>query len=387
MKRTVYLDNAATTRLYPEALRKMLPFMDGIYGNPSSGHAFGRKALDAVNYARNQVASLIGASADEIYFTSGGTESNNLALTGCAGKFPDKKHIITSLVEHNAIINVCEALQSQGYDTTYVTPEKDGRISPEKVEKAIRYDTFIISIMTANNEVGSINNLSAIGKIAKKKGILFHTDSVAACGHIPINVKAKQIDMLSASSHKFGGPKGCGFIYIRKGVSISPIILGGSQEGNLRAGTLNVPGIVGTGEAARICELNMAYHNTKTALLRDALIGKILHNIPHARLNGVDIYGPERSSRLPGNAHISFANVNQAALVNALSDNGIYVSSASACKKNSNVPSRVLLSMGYNESEAQGSVRFTLSDEICMDDIDYTVSVIRSVVSSLRNNQ
>ena len=372
--KNVYMDNAATTRLYPNVLNKMTPFLTDIYANPNSSHIMGKYALNALNTARTQLARTLGAEPDEIIFTSGGTESNNLALKGLAKEQTVKKHIITSLVEHNAIINVCEDLQKDGYEVTYITPDKEGKIPVWKIEKAIRNDTFLISIMYANNEVGTIMDIKEIGYLARRNGIYFHTDAVAAFGHVPINVCDENIDLLSASSHKFGGPKGAGFLYVRRGIKLHPIILGGSQEAGLRAGTQNVPGAVGTAAAAEISLRNMRYHSLRTASLRDRMIQKVLREIPGARLNGCT------DKRLPGNVHFCFRGISSSNLIQALNSYGIYVSSGSACKSASNAPSRVLLAMGYTESEANGAVRFTLSDELTTEDIDYCVDVLKRIL-------
>lgn len=385
MKRLIYLDNAATTRMSEEVLNEMLPFFRQTYGNPSAIYSFAGEAAKAVARARRQAAELIGAEAEEIYFTGGGSESDNWALKAAAEAYASKgRHIITSKIEHHAILHTCAYLEKQGYEVTYLDVDEDGKISLDKLRAAIRPDTILISIMTANNEIGTIEPISEIGKIAHENGVLFHTDAVQAYGHIPIHVNNMNIDMLSASGHKFGGPKGVGILYIRKGVKIRSFIHGGAQERNRRAGTLNVPGIVGFGKAAQLAgETNEASSHMKEradkeARLRDHLIERVLSEISYVRLNG------HRTDRLPNNANFCFHFVEGESLLILLDQVGICASSGSACTSGALEPSHVLLAIGLPHEIAHGSLRITLSEETTLEEIDLVVDELKRIVERLR---
>lgn len=381
MKKNIYLDNAATTRLHPDVLKAMMPYFCDEYGNASSAYALGKQAMKAVNMARYQAARLIGAGKDEIFFTSGGSEADNWAIKRFAIKNSHKgKHIITSAVEHHAVLHTCQALEKLGFTITYLSPDKYGCIEAEAVADAIREDTILISIMTANNEVGTIMPIRSIGRIARRNGIAFHTDAVQAYGHIPINVNDSMIDMLSVSAHKLGGPKGAGFLYIRNTADIDSFIDGGSQEMGLRAGTYNVPGIVGLGRAAELAYQNMYRHNQKILRLRNLLIKRTLSEIPDTVLNG------HRNNRLPNNANFSFKNIDASALLLMLDSKGICASAGSACATGAINPSHVLLAMGIPYETARGSLRFTLSYENTEEEINYTVDTLKDCVRVLQKN-
>lgn len=380
MKKYIYMDNAATTQVKEAVLQSMLPFFREIYGNPSADHAFAREAKEAVEKARVKTASLIGAKADEIFFTSGGSESDNWALKAVAETNESKgKHIITSKIEHHAILHTCEYLEKKGYDITYLDVDEDGKIRLDELEKSIRNDTILISVMAANNEIGTIEPITEIGRIAHDRGVLFHTDAVQAYGHIPLNVTDMNADFLSASGHKFGGPKGVGFLYVRKGVGISSFIHGGAQERSRRAGTYNTPGIVGMGEAAAIAKVKMEENLRKQTLLRDYLIGRVLREIPDVRLNG------HRYDRLPGNANFSFASVKSASLLILLNKLGICASGGSACTAGSTEPSHVLTAIGLSRDMAESALRLTLSEETDKEEIDFVVDNLKEITERLRN--
>ena len=380
MKKYIYMDNAATTQVKEAVLQSMLPFFREIYGNPSADHAFAREAKEAVEKARVKTASLIGAKADEIFFTSGGSESDNWALKAVAEANESKgKHIITSKIEHHAILHTCEYLEKKGYDITYLDVDEDGKIRPDELEKSIRDDTILISMMAANNEIGTIEPITEIGRIAHERGVLFHTDAVQAYGHISLNVTDMNADLLSASGHKFGGPKGVGFLYVREGVGISSFIHGGAQERSRRAGTYNTPGIVGMGEAAAEAKAKIEENLRKQTLLRDYLIGRVLREIPDVRLNG------HRYDRLPGNANFSFASVNGASLLILLNKLGICASSGSACTSGSTEPSHVLTAIGLSRDMAEGTLRLTLSEETDKEEIDFVVDNLKEITKRLRN--
>ena len=380
MKKYIYLDNAATTQVKEAVLQSMLPFFREIYGNPSADYAFAREAKEAVEKARVKIASLIGAKADEIFFTSGGSESDNWALKAVAEANEHKgKHIITSKIEHHAILHTCEYLEKKGYEITYLDVDQDGKIRPDELEKSIRNDTILISVMAANNEIGTIEPITEIGRIAHERGVLFHTDAVQAYGHIPLNVTDMNTDLLSASGHKFGGPKGVGFLYVREGVGISSFIHGGAQERSRRAGTYNTPGIVGMGEAAAIAKVKMEENLRKQTLLRDYLIGRVLREIPDVRLNG------HRYDRLPGNANFSFASVKSASLLILLNKLGICASGGSACTSGSTEPSHVLTAIGLSRDIAEGALRLTLSEETDKEEIDFVVDNLKEITERLRN--
>ena len=378
--RMIYLDNAATTRVHPEVFAAMTPFFTEEYGNPSAIYGFAQSAKNAVDHARETIAKSIGANTEEIYFTGGGSESDNWALKATAEAYVSKgKHIITSKIEHHAILHTAQWLEKQGYEITYLDVDENGLIDPEQLEKAIRPDTILISIMAANNEIGTIEPLKEIGKIAHEHGVLFHTDAVQAFAHIPLNVDEMNIDMLSASGHKINGPKGIGILYIRKGVKIRSFIHGGAQERSRRAGTHNVPGIVGMAKATELSTEKMEERNKYEIELRDYLIDRVLSEIPYSRLNG------DRTRRLPNNANFCFRFIEGESMLILLDQNGIYGSSGSACTSGSLDPSHVLLAIGLPHEIAHGSLRLTISEETTKEDIDYTVDRLKEIIARLRS--
>ena len=357
----------------------MLPYFTEYYGNPSAIYSFAGESKKAVDEARANVAALINARTEDIYFTGGGSESDNWALKATAEAYESKgKHIITSKIEHHAILHTCAYLEQKGYEVTYLDVDEDGKISLEELEKAIRPDTILISIMSANNEIGTIQPIKEIGKIAHDHGVLFHTDAVQAFGHIPIDVEEMNIDMLSASGHKINGPKGIGVMYIRKGVKIRSFIHGGAQERKRRAGTHNVPGIVGIGTAAKLAKENMEERSAKEIALRDHLIERVLKEIPYTRLNG------HRTDRLPNNANFCFRFIEGESMLILLDQAGICGSSGSACTSGSLDPSHVLLAIGLPHEIAHGSLRLTLSEKNTMEEIDYTVDELKKIIERLR---
>lgn len=379
MSRLIYLDNAATTRVSEEVLDAMLPFFRETYSNPSAIYSFANTGMQAVTEARQEAANLINARPDDIYFTGGGSESDNWALKATVEAYGAKgKHIITSKIEHHAILHTCAWLEKQGCEVTYLDVDVDGKISLDELEKAIRPDTILISIMAANNEIGTIEPIAEIGRIAHEHGVLFHTDAVQAYGHIPLDVEAMNIDMLSASGHKFNGPKGIGLMYIRKGVKIRSFIHGGAQERKRRAGTSNVPGIVGLGKAAEIAGKTMAERSAKEIALRDHLIDRVMAEIPYTKLNG------HRTDRLPNNANFCFRFIEGESMLMFLDEEGICGSSGSACTSGSLDPSHVLLAIGLPHEIAHGSLRLTLSDETTMEDIDFVVDELKKIIARLR---
>lgn len=379
MKKLIYLDNAATTQVSEEVLNEMLPFFRQSYSNPSAIYSFAGEGKKAVDRARGQAAELIGANVEEIYFTGGGSESDNWALKAAAEAYGAKgKHIITSKIEHHAILHTCEYLEKQGYEVTYLDVDGEGKISLEELKNAIRPDTILISVMAANNEIGTIEPIGEIGKIAHENGVLFHTDAVQAYGHIPINVDDMGIDMLSASGHKFNGPKGIGILYIRKGVKIRSFIHGGTQERNRRAGTSNVPGIVGFGKAAEIAGETMEARTGKEVTLRDHLIERVLSEIPYVRLNG------PKTDRLPNNVNFCFRFIEGESLLILLDQLGVCASSGSACTSGSLDPSHVLLAIGLPHEIAHGSLRITLSEETTLEEIDFVADELKRIVERLR---
>lgn len=380
MAKTIYLDNAATTMVNPKVVDAMMPFFTEYYGNPSSIYSFAGKAKEAVEDARAAIAGILGAKTEEIYFTGGGSESDNWALKATAEMYGSKgKHIITSTIEHHAILHTCDYLEKQGFEITYVGVDENGRIKLDELKEAIRPDTILISVMAANNEIGTIQPLKEIGAIAKEHGILFHTDAVQAFAHIPINVDEMNIDMLSASGHKINGPKGIGIMYIRKGVKIGSFIHGGAQERKRRAGTHNVPGIVGMGMAAKIATEEMQERMAYECKLRDHLIERVLTEIPYSRLNG------DRTNRLPNNTSFCFRFIEGESMLILLDQAGICGSSGSACTSGSLDPSHVLLAIGLPHEIAHGSLRLTLSEQTTMEEIDYTVDELKKIIERLRS--
>ena len=378
MKR-VYMDNAATTALRRDVLDAMMPYLTDIYGNPSSLHDFGQEAHKAVENARHQVASALNAEDNEIVFTGCGTEADNMALKGIAEKYQSKgKHIITSSVEHHAILHTCEYLEKHGFEVTYLPVDEYGMVKAEQVRDAIRSDTILVSIMFANNEVGTIMPIKEIGAVCREKGVLFHTDAVQAVGHVAIDVKAMNIDLLSLSAHKLHGPKGVGALYIRKGIVIPSLLHGGAQERRRRAGTENVAGIVGLGKAIEIACSDIEGTAKRMCYLRDKLINGIEASIPEVKLNG------HRTERLPGNVNFSIKYIEGESILLMLDINGIAASSGSACTSGSLDPSHVLLAMGMPHETAHGSLRLTLGDDTTEDDIDYVLEVLPEIVVKLR---
>ena len=380
MKKLIYLDNAATTKTSEEVVAAMLPYFTEYYGNPSSVYEFAGESKQAVSNARRTIAETLGAQENEIYFTAGGSEADNWALKATAEAYQNKgKHIITTRIEHHAILHTAEYLEKRGFEITYIGVDENGVVKVDELEKAIRPDTILISVMFANNEIGTIQPIKEIGEIAKKHGILFHTDAVQAYGQLPINVDELHIDMLSSSGHKLNGPKGIGFLYIRKGVKIRSFVHGGAQERKRRAGTENVPGIVGYGKAAEIAAKTMKERTAKEIELRDHLIDRVLAEVPYTRLNG------HRTNRLPNNANFSFQFVEGESLLILLDNNGICGSSGSACTSGSLDPSHVLLAIGLPHEIAHGSLRLTLSAETTLEDIDFVVDCIKQIIERLRS--
>lgn len=380
MEKLIYLDNAATTQVHPEVLEAMLPFFTEDYGNPAAFYNFSQKAKKAVDEARENVANLIGAKPEEIYFTGGGSESDNWAIKATAEAYQHKgKHIITSKIEHHAVLHTCQWLEKKGFEVTYLDVDEDGVVKLEELKAAIRPDTILITIMAANNEIGTIQPLKEIGEIAKEHGVLFHTDAVQAFAHIPINVDEMHIDMLSASGHKIHGPKGIGAMYIRKGVKILSYIHGGAQERRRRAGTHNVPGIVGMGKAVELASKNMETESKKIAELRDYLIAQVLEKVPYARLNG------HKTNRLPNNANFCFRFIEGEGMLILLDQAGICGSSGSACTSGSLDPSHVLLAIGLPHEIAHGSLRLSLSEKTTKEEIDYTVEKLAVIIERLRS--
>ena len=379
MEHMIYLDNAATTKTAKEAVEAMIPFLEENYGNPSSIYSLGGKSKKALMIAREEIAKSIGAKPQEIYFTAGGSESDNWALIATAEAYEAKgKHIITSRIEHHAILHTCEYLQKRGFTVTYLDVDEDGMIRLEDLERAIRPDTILISIMAANNEIGTIQPIAEIGAIAKEHQILFHTDAVQAYGHIPMNVEECHIDMLSASAHKINGPKGTGFLYIRQGVKSRSFIHGGAQERSRRAGTENVPAIAGFGAAVKKAFDNIESRTAKETELRDYLMERISSEVPHCRLNG------HAEKRLPNNVNFSFEFIEGESLLIMLDMKGICASSGSACTSGSLDPSHVLLAIGLPHEKAHGSLRLTLSEENTKEELDYVVECIKEIVAKLR---
>ncbi len=368
----IYLDNAATTRVYPEVVEAMLPYFTEHYGNPSSIYSFAGEAKRAVAKARDVMADLLNASPEEIYFTGGGTESNNWALKATAEAYASKgRHIITTKIEHYAILHTCEYLEKQGFEVTYLDVDEYGIVKLSELRAAIRPDTILVSVMAANNEIGTIQPIAEIGQITREHGVLFHTDAVQAFGHIKIDVDKMNIDMLSASGHKINGPKGIGLMYIRKGVKIRSFIHGGAQERSRRAGTHNVPGIVGFAKAAEMAKVSLNERAAYVTKLRDYLIDRVLTEIPYSRLNGA------RKMRLPNNANFCFEYIEGESMLILLDQNGICASSGSACTSGALEPSHVLLAIGLPHEIAHGSLRLTLSAKNTKEEIDFAVDQLK----------
>lgn len=380
MEKIRYFDHAATTAVKEEVVKEMLPFFGIHYGNASSLYCIGRISKRAVEQARSQVAKAIGAKTKEIYFTSCGSESDNLAIKGVCRAYKEtgKNHIITTKIEHPAVLHTCQSLERDGYKVTYLNVDKEGMISLEELEDAVSPNTVLISIMAANNEVGSIQPIEQIGLIAKKHQVLFHTDAVQAIGNMKINVENMNIDLLSLSAHKFYGPKGMGALYVKKGVEFDKIQDGGHQENDKRAGTENVAGIVGLGKAIEIADQAIEVYNPKLSKLRDYYIQRVEKEIPYVKLNG------HREKRLPGNANISFRFIEGEALLLNLDEKGICASSGSACSSGSTNPSHVLVALGLPQEWGKGALRVTLGEENTLEDIDYLVDALKEIVSNLR---
>lgn len=380
MQTKYYFDNAATTPVREEVLQEILPYFREYYGNASSIYSIAKESKKALEAARAKVAAAIGATPDEIYFTAGGSESDNMALRGVVNASKkEKKHIITTKIEHHAILHTAEFLETKGVDVTYLNVDEFGKISLEELENAIRPETVLISVMFANNEIGTIQPIAEIGEIAKKHGVLFHTDAVQAVGHVPIDVEKLQVDLLSMSGHKLGAPKGIGAIYIRKGTRISPLIFGGAQEKKLRAGTENIAGIVGLGKAAELAVAEMEETTKKLTALRDKLIHGILESIPDSRLNG------HPTDRLPGNCNISFSYIEGESLLLLLDALGIAASSGSACTSGSLDPSHVLMAIGLPHEIAHGSLRLTIDRENTEEQVDFILEKLPGLVQRLRD--
>ncbi len=379
--REIYADNSATTKLSPVVLEKMLPYLTEVYGNPSSIYRIGGKAREALDQARENIAKNLGAQrANEIYFTSGGSESDNWAIKGVAHamKKKGKTHIITSKFEHHAVLHTCEALEKEGFEITYLDVYENGLVKPEDVAAAIREDTALVSVMYANNEIGTIQPIPEIGKICRERGVIFHTDAVQAAGYVRINVEEQHIDLLSMTAHKLHGPKGCGLLYVRRGVPIETLIHGGAQERGRRAGTENVAGVIGLDAALELALDGMEERNKRLSSLRDRLMDELL-KIERSRVNG------DRVHRLPNNVNMCFEGIEGESLLLRLDMNGISASSGSACTSGSLDPSHVLLAIGLPHEIAHGSMRLSFSEETTDEDIDVIAAVVPEVVQYLRN--
>ena len=376
----IYLDNAATTKTAPEVVDAMLPYFSEYYGNASTIYSLGAESKKAMDHARQTIADSLGAKPEEIYFTAGGSESDNWALKATAEAYASKgKHIITTKIEHHAILHTCEYLEKRGFEITYLNVDRDGLISLDELKAAIRPDTILISVMFANNEIGTIEPIAEIGEIAKEHGVLFHTDAVQAYAQVPIHVDEMHIDMLSASGHKLNGPKGIGFLYIRKGVKIRSFVHGGAQERSRRAGTENIPGIVGLVAAVERAMRIMDSKTRKEIELRDYLIGRLENEIPHCWLNG------HRTKRLPNNINFSFLFIEGESMLIMLDMKGICASSGSACTSGSLDPSHVLLAIGLKHEEAHGSLRLTLSEDSTKEEMDIVAEEVKKIVQRLRD--
>ena len=376
----IYLDHAATTKLSPLVLEKMMPYLTNQYGNPSSIYSLGRKSKAALEYARDDVAKIFNCKGSEIYFTSCGSESDNLAIRGIVAAHSSKgKHIITSKIEHPAVLETCKALETQGYEVTYLDVDSDGKIKLDELENSIKAETILISIMFANNEIGTIQPIKEIGEIARKHKVIFHTDAVQAVGTINIDVEKLNIDAMSISGHKFYGPKGIGALYVRKTVRFNKIQTGGHQEKNKRAGTENVANIIGLTEALKIATNNLEENNERLTTLRKYYLERLEKEIPHIKLNG------HKEDRLPGNANVSFKFIEGESILLHLDANNIFASSGSACTSGSLEPSHVLLAIGLTHELAHGSLRVTFGNENTVEDIDTLIKVLKTTVDKLRN--
>ena len=380
MSKNIYLDNAATTKLNPKVLDEMMPYLKGMYGNASSIYSIGRESRKAVDTARDRVAKALNANSSEIFFTSGGTESDNWGIKGVAFANQKKgKHIITTNIEHHAVLHTCQYLEKQGFEITYLPVKENGIVNVNDLKKAIREDTILVSVMFANNEIGTVQPIKEIGEITKEKGIYFHTDAVQAIGNIPIDVNDLNIDLLSLSAHKFNGPKGVGALYIRRGVNIETLLHGGAQERNRRAGTENVAGIVGLGKAIEIATNDIEKKNKQLIELRDMIINGLVERIPDTRVN------EDLENRLPGNVNVCFKYIEGESILLMLDMKGISASSGSACTSGSLDPSHVLLAIGLPHEIAHGSLRLTLSTENSKEDIEYLLEVLPPIVQRLRD--
>jgi len=373
----IYLDNAASTPVHEEVVKEMLPFFTEYYGNPSSIHRLGRNAHKAVEEARKNIAKLINADPEEVLITSGGTESNNMSLYGIAHT-SKKNHIITSSIEHDAILEPCKRLEKEGFSVTYLPVDHFGLVNPQDLEKEISNNTALVSIMFVNNEVGTIQPIREIADICQEKGVIFHTDAIQAVGKVPIDVKELKIDLLSIASHKIHGPKGVGALYIRKGVKIEPFVLGGGQEKGLRSGTENVASIVGFGKACQLAKANFEKNTGHLQSLRDSLVSKIMKEIPHVTLNG------HPTKRVPSNAHFTFFGVNGEDLIIKLDENGIAASTGSACSVKVQKASHVLRAMGFNHEQITGSLRLTVGLNNTEEEISKTTDILKQVLQELR---
>lgn len=382
MNKLVYVDNSATTMLGKEVLNEMLPFLEDNFGNPSSSYSIGVKAREAVENSREKLAKALNAYTDEIYFTSGGSESDNTVIKGIARKNRERgKHIITSSIEHLAVFNSCKSLEDEGFDITYLNVDQNGMISLDELKRVVRDDTILISIMFANNEIGSIEPIEEIGNIAKEKNIYFHTDAVQAIGNIDIDVKKMNIDALSLSAHKFHGPKGVGAMYIKRGVEFTNLIDGGHQENLRRAGTENVAGIVGMGKAIELATQNIEEKASRIKMLRDYCYNKMVELNFGVKLNG------SLKNRLSGNLNVSFDGIDNKNMLLVLDMNGICVSTGSACNSNTSVPSHVLSAIGLDEKESNSSIRFSFGDINTFEEVDYILDVIKNNLKHLRNKK
>ena len=383
MSTFVYADNAATTKMSPVSLEAMLPYMESCFGNPSSLHSAGQKAKEALTEARGEMAALLGCSPKEIYFTSGGSEADNQAILSAAalGARKGKKHILSTAFEHHAVLHTLEKLKREGFQVELLDVHSHGNISAEEVRRAIREDTCLVTVMYANNEIGSVLPIAEIGEVCREKGVIFHTDAVQAAGHLPIDVGKEHIDMLSLSAHKFHGPKGVGFLYVRDGVTMPSFIHGGSQERGKRAGTENVPGIVGMGKAVELAFCNMRRRIRREMMLRNYLIEKIMHEIKGVRLNG------HPTNRLPGNVNVSFSGVDGASLLILLYEDGICASGGSACNTGEERVSYVIGALGVPDEYAAGTVRMTLSGETTREEIDRAVEALKQNLRKLRDEK